>query len=152
MEPGYLGAAYGWVKAAHVIFVIFWMAGMFMLPRYLVYHQEGLSDPVDAARWVERERRLRRIILTPAMILTWLFGLLLAANIGLFAGGTGLGWLHAKIAIVVLLSGYHGWAVGYSKKLAKDKPTISNRALRMMNEIPALAATLTVILVMVRPF
>ncbi len=152
MEPGYLGAAYGWVKAAHVIFVIFWMAGMFMLPRYLVYHQEGLSDPVDAARWVERERRLRRIILTPAMILTWLFGLLLAANIGLFAGGTGLGWLHAKIAIVVLLSGYHGWAVGYSKKLAKGKPTISNRALRMMNEIPALAATLTVILVMVRPF
>lgn len=152
MEPGYLGAAYGWVKAAHVIFVIFWMAGMFMLPRYLVYHQEGLSDPVDAARWVERERRLRRIILTPAMILTWLFGLLLAANIGLFAGGTGLGWLHAKIAIVVLLSGYHGWAVGYSKKLARGKPTISNRALRMMNEIPALAATLTVILVMVRPF
>ncbi len=152
MEPGYLGAAYGWVKAAHVIFVIFWMAGMFMLPRYLVYHQEGLSDPVDAARWVERERRLRRIILTPAMILTWLFGLLLAANIGLFAGGTGLGWLHAKIAIVVLLSGYHGWAVGYSKKLATGKPTISNRGLRMMNEIPALAATLTVILVMVRPF
>lgn len=152
MEPGYLGAAYGWVKAAHVIFVIFWMAGMFMLPRYLVYHQEGLSDPVDAARWVERERRLRRIILTPAMILTWLFGLLLAANIGLFASGTGLGWLHAKIAIVVLLSGYHGWAVGYSKKLAKGKPTISNRTLRMMNEIPALAATLTVILVMVRPF
>ncbi|MBN8840740.1 MAG: CopD family protein [Sphingomonadales bacterium] len=152
MEPGYLGAAYGGVEAARVIFGSFWMAGMFMLPRYLVYHQEGLSDPVDAARWVERERRLRRIILTPAMILTWLFGLLLAANIGLFAGGTGLGWLHAKIAIVVLLSGYHGWAVGYSKKLAKGKPTISNRALRMMNEIPALAATLTVILVMVRPF
>ncbi|MBV8238424.1 MAG: CopD family protein [Sphingomonas sp.] len=152
MEPGFLGAAYNWVKAAHVIFVIFWMAGMFMLPRYLVYHQEGLGDPVDAARWVERERRLRRIILTPAMILVWVFGLLLAANIGLFAGGIGLGWLHAKIAIVVLLSGYHGWAVGYSKKLAAGKATISNRGLRMMNEIPALTVTLIVILVIVRPF
>jgi len=152
MEPGFLGVAYNWVKAAHVIFVIFWMAGMFMLPRYLVYHQEGLGDPVDAARWIERERRLRRIILTPAMILVWVFGVLLAINIGLFAGTPGLGWLHAKIAIVVLLSGYHGWAVGYSKKLAAGKPTISNRALRMMNEIPALTVTLIVILVIVRPF
>lgn len=152
MEPGFLGAAYGWVKAGHVIFVIFWMSGMFMLPRYLVYHQEGLADPSDAARWVERERRLRRIILTPSMILVWVFGLMLAINLGLLAGAPGLGWLHAKIAIVLLLSGYHGWAVGYSKRLAKGKPTLSNRALRMMNEVPALAATLTVILVIVRPF
>ena len=152
MEPGFLGAAYEWVKAAHVIFVIFWMAGMFMLPRYLVYHQEGLADPADSVRWTERERRLRGIILTPAMILVWVFGVMLAINLGLFAGAPGLGWLHAKIAIVLLLSGYHGWAVGYSKKLAKGKPTVSNRALRMMNEIPALAATLIVILVIVRPF
>ncbi|WEK44505.1 MAG: CopD family protein [Candidatus Sphingomonas colombiensis] len=152
MEPGFLGAAYGWVKAAHVIFVIFWMAGMFMLPRYLVYHQEGLGDSTDAARWVERERRLRSIILTPSMLVTWAMGILLAINIGLLAGTPGLGWLHAKIAVVLLLSGYHGWAVGYSKKLAKGKPTLSNRRLRMMNEVPALAATLAVILVIVRPF
>ncbi|MFW2850980.1 CopD family protein [Sphingomonas sp. TX0543] len=152
MQPGFLGAAYDWVKAGHVIFVIFWMAGMFMLPRYLVYHQEGLADPADAARWVERERRLRSIILTPAMVLVWVFGVLLAINLGLLAGAPGLGWLHAKIAIVVLLSGYHGWAVGYSRKLAAGRPTLSNRTLRMMNEVPALAATLTVILVMVRPF
>ncbi|WP_298671068.1 CopD family protein [uncultured Sphingomonas sp.] len=152
MEPGFLGVAYGWVKAAHVIFVIFWMAGMFMLPRYLVYHQEGLGDPADAARWVERERRLRHIILTPSMILVWVMGLLLAVNIGLLAGTPGLGWLHVKLAVVVLLSAYHGWAVGYSKKLARGQVTVSNRALRMMNEIPALAATLAVILVIVRPF
>ncbi|MFT3976072.1 MAG: CopD family protein [Sphingomonas bacterium] len=152
IEPGFLGVAYGWVKAGHVIFVIFWMAGMFMLPRYLVYHQEGLGDPADAQRWVERERRLRHIILTPSMILVWVFGLLLAANLGLFAGAPGLGWLHAKLAVVLLLSGYHGWAVGYSRKLAKGKATISNRALRMMNEIPAIAAMLAVVLVIVRPF
>lgn len=152
MMAGFLGAAYDWVKAAHVIFVIFWMAGMFMLPRYLVYHQEGLSDPAEAARWVERENKLRGIILTPAMIAVWVLGLALAFNSGIADGAPGLGWLHAKLGIVVLLSGYHGWAVGYAKKLAKGRATVSNKALRMMNEIPALAATLIVILVIVKPF
>lgn len=152
MQPGFLGAAYDWVKAAHVIFVIFWMAGLFMLPRYLVYHQENLADPADAARWVEREGKLRRIILTPAMILVWVLGLLLAINAGLLGGVPGLGWLHAKLLIVLLLSGYHGWAVGYAKTLARGRRTISNKALRMMNEVPALAVTLIVVLVIVKPF
>lgn len=152
MEPGFLGATYLWVKAAHLIFVIFWMAGLFMLPRYLVYHQEGLGDPAEAARWVEREGKLRRIILTPAMIAVWGLGLLLAANLGLFAGVPGLGWLHAKILLVFLLSGYHGWAIGYARKLAAGKPTLSNRRLRMINEAPALATVLIVALVIVRPF
>jgi len=149
---GFLGTTYDWVKAAHVIFVIFWMAGLFMLPRYLVYHQEGLSDPADAARWVERENKLRAIILTPAMIVVWVLGLALALNAGIADGVPGLGWLHAKLAIVLLLSGYHGWAVGYAKKLARGRATVSNKALRMMNEIPALATALIVILVIVKPF
>ncbi|MBB6504843.1 putative membrane protein [Sphingomonas endophytica] len=149
---GFLGATYDWVKAAHVIFVIFWMAGLFMLPRYLVYHQEGLSDPADAARWVERENKLRAIILTPAMIVVWVLGLALALNAGIADGVPGLGWLHAKLAIVLLLSGYHGWAVGYAKKLARGRAGVSNKALRMMNEIPALATALIVILVIVKPF
>ncbi|MEH3122755.1 MAG: CopD family protein [Sphingomonas phyllosphaerae] len=149
---GFLGATYDWVKAAHVIFVIFWMAGLFMLPRYLVYHQEGLADPADAARWVERENKLRAIILTPAMIVVWVLGLALALNAGIADGVPGLGWLHAKLAIVLLLSGYHGWAVGYAKKLARGQAGVSNKALRMMNEIPALATALIVILVIVKPF
>jgi len=152
MEPGFLGATYLWVKAAHLIFVIFWMAGLFMLPRYLVYHQEGLAEPAEAARWTERETKLRRIILTPAMVLVWVLGILLAINAGLLAGVPGLGWLHAKLLIVLLLSGYHGWAVGYAKKLAQGRATVSNKALRMMNEVPALAVTLIVILVIVKPF
>ena len=152
MTAGYLGAAYDWVKAAHVIFVIFWMAGLFMLPRYLVYHQEGLNDPAEAARWVERETKLRRIILTPAMVIVWVLGIALALNAGIADGVPGLGWLHAKILIVVLLSGYHGWAVGYGKKLAAGRPTLPNRTLRALNEVPALAATLIVILVIVKPF
>ena len=149
---GFLGAAYDWVKAAHLIFVIFWMAGLFMLPRYLVYHQEGLAEPAEAARWVEREGKLRAIILTPAMILVWILGIALALNAGLADGTPGLGWLHAKIALVVLLSGYHGWAVGYARKLGAGRATLSNRALRLVNEVPAIATVLIVILVIVKPF
>jgi len=151
---GLLGAAYEWVKAAHIIFVIFWMAGLFMMPRYLVYHQEALfaGDAVDAARWVEREGKLRSIILTPAMIAVWVMGLLLAVSLGLFAGVAGLGWLHAKLVFVLLLSGYHGWMVGYAKKLAKGQMTLSGKQLRMINEVPALAATIIVVLVVIKPF
>ena len=149
---GFLGAAYPWVKAAHVIFIVFWMAGMFMLPRYLVYHQEALGDPTQEALWIEREKKLRAVIVTPSIVLVWLLGLLLAANIGLFDGTPGLGWLHAKLALVLLLSGYHGWAVGYSKKLARGEARMTGRQLRMVNEVPALILTLVVILVIVRPF
>jgi putative membrane protein len=149
---GFLGATYPWVKAAHVIFVIFWMAGLFMLPRYLVYHQEAAVGSPEAALWVEREAKLRKIILTPSMILVWLLGALLAVNIGLFDGAAGLGWLHTKLLLVVILSGYHGWAIGYSRKLAVGKPTLSAKRLRMLNEVPAIIVTLIVILVIVHPF
>ena len=111
-----------------------------------------MSDPAEAARWVEREGKLRRIILTPAVVAVWALGALLAANLGLFSGVPGLGWLHAKIALVFLLSGYHGWAIGYARKLAAGTPTLPNRTLRMINEVPALATVLIVSLVIVKPF
>ncbi|MDR6848241.1 putative membrane protein [Sphingomonas sp. BE270] len=153
---GMLGNAYLWVKAAHVIFVVFWMAGMFMLPRYLVYHQEALtsggSSSPEALLWVERERKIRNIILTPSMIMVWILGLALAANVGLFSGQHGLGWLHLKLALVLVLSGYHGWAVGYARKLAAGKPTLTGRQLRLINEVPAVLVTFIVILVIVQPF
>ncbi len=152
---GWLGESYLWVKAAHVVFMIFWMAGMFALPRFLVYHQEALvaGDAVDAARWVERENKLRRIILTPSIGLTWLFGVFLAANLGLFGPDqAGLGWLHAKLLFVLVLSGYHGWAVGYAKRLARGEMRLDGRKLRLINEVPALLIILIVILVIVRPF
>ncbi|UYY57327.1 CopD family protein [Sphingomonas sp. S2-65] len=148
---GFLGNAYLWVKAFHIIFVIFWMAGLFLLPRYLVHHQEALGTP-QAADWVKREAMLRRMILTPSMIIVWLLGLTLAANVGLFDGQPGIGWLHAKLLLVVLLSGYHGWAVGYAKKLAAGQGTLPTRRLRLLNEVPALAAVLIVVLAVVKPF
>jgi len=149
---GFLGSAYLWVKAIHIVFVIFWMAGLFMLPRYLVHHQEGLSDPAEPRRWERREALLRRMILTPAMVIVWVLGLMLAANVGLFDGGAGLGWLHAKLLLVVLLTGYHGWAVGYARKLAAGRPTMTPRQLRLLNEVPALAIFAIVVLAVVKPF
>ena len=151
---GFLGAAYDWVKAAHLIFVIFWMAGLFMLPRYLVYHQEALAagNAGEAASWVERESKIRHIILTPAMIVVWVLGIALALNLGLADGAPGLGWLHLKLLLVFLLTGYHGWTVGYAKKLAAGKPTLTGKQLRMLNEVPALAVTLIVVLAIVKPF
>ncbi len=146
----YLAGAYLWIVAAHVIFVIFWMAGLFMLPRYLVYHQEALAAgrKDEAMTWVERETKLRSIILTPAMLAVWVLGLTLA-TVGQHWGE---GWLHAKFAFVLLLSGYHGWAVGYARKLARGVMRFEGRTLRMLNEVPALAATVIVVLVFVKPF
>ena len=143
-----LNLTYAWIKAGHVIFVIFWIAGMFMLPRYYVYHQESAPGSEEEARWVDREAKLRKIIITPAMILVWVFGLTLAW----ISGAWSEGWLHAKVAVVVILSAYHGWLVGYGRKLAKGERPLSGKALRMMNELPGLATVLIVILVIVKPF
>lgn len=145
-----LSGVYLWLLAAHIIFMVFWMAGLFMLPRYLVYHQEALAaDRADeAASWVDRTAKIRYIILTPAMILTLLLGITLATVGNHWQSG----WLHAKILFVLILAGYHGWAVGYSHKLALGKPTLSGRTLRLLNEVPALALAIIVVLVVVKPF
>ncbi len=140
--------AYLWVKALHVIVVIFWMAGLFMLPRFLVYHMESaVGSPEDAA-WIDREKRLKRIILTPGLIAVWLLGITLAVSYGL----AGQGWLHTKIFLVVLLSGYHGWASATASKFARGGRPYSNKTLRLLNEVPALATIAIVILVVVKPF
>lgn len=149
---GFLGSAYLWVKAAHVIFVIFWMAGLFLFPRYLVHHQEGLDDPAEPPRWIARQKKMRAVILTPSLVMVWVLGLALAINLGMFEGQAGLGWLHAKLLLVFLLSGYHGWMVSYAKKLEAGAPTLTPRHLRMLNEIPAVFVSLIVILAIVRPF
>ncbi|HLZ79163.1 MAG TPA: CopD family protein [Sphingomonas sp.] len=145
---GFLGLAYPWVKAAHLIFVIFWIAGLFMLPRFLIYQVAATPGSVEDLAWVERIRRLRSIILNPSMILVWLLGLSLALNIGAFQ----MPWFHAKLLLVVLLSGYHGCAVGLGKRIAKGYRPASDRTLRLMNEVPGIATALIVVLVIVKPF
>ncbi|MHB9880507.1 CopD family protein [Pacificimonas sp. ICDLI1SI03] len=142
---GFLGGAYLWVKAAHLIFVIFWLASMFMLPRYLVYLH---GDPQSAAKWAPRIATLRKIIMTPAMLMVWVLGIALALHIGL----AGQGWLHAKLLIVFLFTGFHGWLVGLSRKMLSGKRPVSERGLRLLNEIPSLVVILVVILAVVKPF
>ena len=149
---GWLGGAYLWVKAAHIIFVIFWMAGLFIFPRYLVHHQDELADPEARKRWEHREALLQRMILGPSMGMVWLLGLALAANVGLFDGFAGMGWLHAKLALVVLLSGFQGWLTGYARHLAAGEARLPTRRLRMINELPALGIALIVVLAVVKPF
>ncbi|MDQ2891933.1 MAG: CopD family protein [Pseudomonadota bacterium] len=146
----YLALAYNWFLAAHLIFVVFWMAGLFMLPRYLVYHQEALAAgrADEAALWVTREAKIRHIILTPSIAVVWLLGITLATLGHHWAEG----WLGAKLLFVVGLSGYHGWAVGYARKLAAGTPTLQGKTLRMLNEIPALGVTVIVILAIIKPF
>jgi putative membrane protein len=145
---GWLGLAYPWVKAAHITFVIFWMAGLFLLPRFYVYHQEApVGSPEDRA-WIEREARVRSIILTPAMIVVWILGLMLAFHVDAWSQG----WFHAKLALVIALSAYQGWLGAYGKKLATGQRPLSSRTVRMINEIPGVAAAIIVVLVIVRPF
>ncbi len=139
---------YLWLKAGHIIFVIFWMAGLFMLPRYFVYHQEAEAGSAEAARWVEREQKLLKIILLPSIILVWLLGMALAGSTGAFAQG----WFHAKLLLVLLLSGYHGYLSSYARKLAKGQQPLSGKTLRLLNEIPGIAAAVIVVLVVVKPF
>jgi putative membrane protein len=143
-----LTMTYAWLKAGHMIFVIFWMAGLFMLPRYYIYHQESAPGSAEEKRWIDRERKLRTIILTPSMILVWVFGLTLA-TVGQHWSE---GWLHAKLLLVFGLSGYHGYMVGYGKKLAAGSRPVSGKALRIMNEVPGIVAAAIVVLVVVRPF
>src|SRR3954467_55180 len=145
---GFLGLAYPWVKAAHVTFVIFWLAGLFLLPRLYVYHHESaVGSPEDRA-WIGREARVRSIILTPAIVLVWILGLMLAFNIDAWHQG----WFMAKFALVIALSGYQGWLGAYGKKLANGQRPLSGKAVRMLNEIPGIAAALIVFLVIIRPF
>jgi putative membrane protein len=145
---GFLGPAYLWVKAAHLTFVIFWLAGLFLLPRFYVYHQEtAVGSPEDRA-WIEREARVRSIILAPAMLLVWILGLMLAFDIDAWHQG----WFMAKFALVIALSAYQGWLGAYGKKLANGQRPLSGKAVRMINEIPGIAAALIVVLVIVRPF
>jgi putative membrane protein len=143
-----LSMTYYWLKAGHIIFVIFWMAGLFMLPRFFVYHQEAARDSAEAAAWVARERKLLKIILLPSMIAVWVLGIALAVTLGAWDQG----WLHAKLLLVLILSGYQGFLSAYAKKLARGERPLEGKKLRLLNEVPGIAVALIVILVVIKPF
>ncbi|MBZ9684223.1 protoporphyrinogen oxidase HemJ [Mesorhizobium sp. ESP6-5] len=139
---------YPWAKAIHILAVISWMAGMLYLPRLFVYHVDAQKGSVQSETFKVMERRLLRGIINPAMILTWVFGLWLAWKIFAFQGG----WLHAKIGLVLILSGIHGYLAGAVRKFAEDRNEKPARHWRIVNEIPTLLMIAIVILVVVKPF
>ncbi len=139
---------YLWIKALHIIAVITWMAGMFYLPRLFVYHADTKAGSEQAQTFKIMERRLLRVIINPAMIFTWIFGLWLAWSGFAFKGA----WLHGKIFFVLLLSGFHGYLSKQVRVFANDQNFKSAKYWRMMNEVPTLLMFIIVILVVVKPF
>lgn len=136
-----------WIKAFHVIFMVTWFAGLFYLPRLFVYHTDA-TGPTEHQRFCTMERRLYAIT-SVGMLLTWAFGIWLLT---LLPNYLGQGWMQAKLALVVALSGYHGWLKVNLRRFAAGTNTRSSRFWRWANEVPALALVPVVILVVVRPF
>ena len=139
-----------YIKAFHVIAVIAWMAGLLYLPRLFVYHAASKIGSEQSETFKVMERRLLRLITKPAMVASWLFGLILA-----FSGISDWsrdGWFHLKLVLVVLLSAYHGCLVMWTQDFALDRNTRSPRFYRIANEIPTLLMIGIVILAVVHPF
>jgi putative membrane protein len=146
-----LAPAYPWIKALHVAAMVAWMAATFYLPRLFVYHAErGLPGTELDATFQVMERRLLKAIMTPAMIATWVLGLLMAAMGGLALSVAVWGWV--KLAGVVALSGFHGWCAARVRDFALGRNTRSGRTYRIANELPTLLLLVIVVMVIVRPF
>lgn len=139
---------YLWVKALHVIAVISWMAGLLYLPRLFIYHTDAVKGSAQSETFKVMETRLMRVIMTPAMVLSWILGLYLAWTIHHFEGG----WLHAKLLAVVLLTATHFYFQSAVGRFARDENRTPARSWRLVNEIPTLLMIIIVILVIVQPF
>jgi protoporphyrinogen IX oxidase len=139
---------YLWIKAFHVIAIIAWMAGMLYLPRLFVYHSETQKGSIQSDTFKIMERRLLKAIINPAMIVAWALGLYLVWDGGWYASG----WLHAKVLLVLILSGFHGFLSRLVKDFAADRNTRPARFYRMINEVPTVLMIGIVILVIVKPF
>ena len=140
--------AYPWIKALHVIAVIAWMAGMLYLPRLFVYHCEAEVGSKQSETFKVMEWRLPKAIINPAMIVTWLAGLYLAWSGHWYTSG----WFHAKLALVLILSGVHGFFSRLVKDFAADRNTRNQKFFRIINEVPTVMMIFIVILVIVKPF
>jgi putative membrane protein len=146
----WLVAAYPWIKSLHILAVIAWMAGLLYLPRLFVYHAMTRSGSETSETFKTMERRLERAIMTPAMIATWLFGLLLAGTPGVVDWHRG--WFPAKLCLVAGLTVFHFWLCHCRRVFATDRNRHSGRFYRVVNELPTLVLIAIVVLVVVKPF
>jgi putative membrane protein len=139
---------YEWLKAFHIIALIAWMAGLLYLPRLFVYHCEAAAGSRQSETFKIMERRLLKVISNPAMVATWLFGLWLGWKGGWLASG----WLQAKIVLVLVLSGVHGFMVRWVGDFARDKNQHPEKFYRIINEVPTILMIGIVVLAVVKPF
>ena len=139
---------YLWIKAAHVVALIAWMAAMLYLPRLFVYHAGVPAGSPQSETFKVMERRLKIAIMTPAMLATWALGLTLAWQSQAYREG----WLQAKFILVLAMSGLHGWFSRMVRDFAADRNTRAPRFYRMVNEAPTLLLVAIVVLAIVKPF
>jgi putative membrane protein len=139
---------YLWIKAFHIIAVIAWMAGMLYLPRLFVYHSMAKPGSEQAETFKTMEHRLLRYIMAPAMIVTWLLGIVLVLQ-GQFLGST---WFHIKIGLVLVITILHGLFSHWAHDFALDRNPRSPKFYRIANEIPTVLLIVIVILATVKPF
>jgi len=146
----WLSEAYPWIKSLHIVSMVAWMAGLLYLPRLFVYHAPVPAGSYRSETFKVMEWRLLRGIMTPAMIATWAFGLILASTPGIVDWR--MGWMWAKLALVVGLTSFHMALARWRGAFAADQNHHSARFFRAINELPMLALIAIVVLVVVRPF
>ena len=139
-----------WLKAFHLISMVAWFAGLFYLPRLFVYHTE-IQNNIEHQRFVTMERKLFKIIMTPAMITTLVFGFATLWARG-FPYYKSAGWLHLKITLVLLLVGYHHVLLYHMKRFAHAQNRHSARYFRLLNEVPTVFLFAIVLLAVIKPF
>ena len=139
---------YLWLKALHIVAVIAWMAGMLYLPRLFVYHSSAKPGSELSETFKVMERRLLNVIMMPAMMVTWIVGIVLV-----FQGQwLGAGWFHAKFALVVLMTVLHGLFAHWVNEFSLDRNRHSQKTYRIINELPTILLIVIVVLVIVKPF
>ncbi len=137
------------LKALHIIFVIFWMAGLLMMPRFFVYHSQCEIGSDEDKKWAEREKRLMRIIMNPGMIITIIIGLALMQSL---AGSNGETWLHLKLVFVALMMAVHMMLAKQRRLFSEGTRTKSERYFRLLNEVPSILIIIIIFLVVLKPF
>lgn len=151
MNWNWLLPIYLWVTAFHVIAVIAWMAGIFYLPRLFVYHCELKRGSIESERFKVMERRLLKQIMVPAMIATWLFGILLVLTPGV-VDWSSFNWWYVKFTAVILMTGFQGAMGKWRRQFLEDRNQKSHKYYRFANEVPTILLVVAVIMVIVKPF
>lgn len=141
---------YLWIKALHVLAVISWMAGLLYLPRLFVYHVEQAACGSEADQTFQiMERKLLRLIMTPAMVVAWICGLIL---IGWGGFDWAAGWSWVKLVAVMAMTVVHFWLEREVRALTTEAPRRTGRTYRLVNEVPTVLMLVIVVMVIVRPF